>query len=478
MQDLPFVPGTTLSPEQRAIVRFYCCNDLASTALLHNELKEQIALREVMGREYGVDLRSRSDAQVAESVIAHEVQKLSGYRQGRPDILPGTRYYYKIPAFIKYSSPTMQWVLELVRNVNFVVADHGSIDMPPELAELAIPIAGGVYRMGIGGLHSSEKRTTHFADEHTLLLDRDVASYYPMIILNQGLHPKHLGLNFLQVYRSLVDRRLKAKHDGNKIVADSLKITINGSFGKLGSPYSVLYAPDLLIQVTITGQLALLMLIERIEMAGIPVVSANTDGLIIKCPTVRRGDLDAIVAQWEKETSFETEETEYKAVYSRDVNNYIAVKKKGKPDAKYLDDRLGCKTKGAFCERGSAGNSVLSKNPSNLISSDAVLHFLDDRTPISKTVRECKDIRRFIAVRTVKGGAVKDGAYLGKSIRWYYAAGEEGEIVYALNGNKVPRSEGAKPLMELPTEFPEDVNYEWYENEAEKILHEIGYYQD
>ena len=41
----------------------------------------------------------------------------------------------------------------------------------------------------------------------------------------------------------------------------SKKIQINGSFGKLGSKYSLLYAPDLLLQTTITGQLALLMLI-------------------------------------------------------------------------------------------------------------------------------------------------------------------------------------------------------------------------
>ena len=32
--------------------------------------------------------------------------------------------------------------------------------------------------------------------------------------------------------------------------------------------------------------------------------------------------------------------------------------------------------------------------------------------------------------------------YLGKAIRWYYGKDVSGEIVYAKNGNKVPRSEG------------------------------------
>lgn len=480
MQDLPFVPGTILSPEQQAIVRWYCVNDLNSTALLYNELKEPIALREAMSREYDVDLRSKSDAQVAEAVIAHEIWKLNGHRPQRPQIEPGTAFKYNIPSFIQYTSPTMQWVLDRVRQTWFYVGADGAVGMPQELADLKIPIAQGVYRMGIGGLHSSESAVVRRAGPGVELRDVDVESYYPAIILNQGLFPQHLGTAFLQVYGQLVARRLTAKHTGDKATASSLKITINGSFGKLGSPYSVLYSPHLLIQVTLTGQLALLMLIERFELAGFIVLSANTDGVVIQCPTARKDEFEAIVKGWEEQTRFKTEETKYKMVLSRDVNNYIAIKEKGGDEkARFLDERLGCKTKGAYCERGSAGNSVLSKNPTALVSSDAVITFLTNGTPIHQTVRACTDIRRFICVRSVTGGAVKNGVFLGKSIRWYYATSDkEGEIIYAKNGNKVPRSEGAKPLMVLPDEFPDDVNYEWYEVEAEKILKELGYYQD
>lgn len=465
MQDLPFHPETTLSPEQIAIVRWYCVNDLTNTAILHESLKEQVELRDSMGKEYKMDLRSKSDAQIAEAVIAEEIERLNGCRAQRPVIEPGTRYKYKIPHFIKYQSGLMNWVLDIVRNVNFIVSEDGNVGMPEELKALRLEIAGGVYRMGIGGLHSSEQCAAHYADANTLLIDRDVTSYYPYIILNQGLYPQHLGPNFLKVYRTLVDRRIAAKHRGDKVIADSLKITINGSFGKLGSRYSVLYAPDLLIQVTVTGQLSLLMLIERLELVGIHVVSANTDGIVIKCPTARQAECDAIVKQWEQETGFETEETTYTAVYSRDVNSYIAVK----PDGKV-------KTKGAYASPEKPSDQ-LHKNPTNEICVDAVLALLTKGTPIMTTVRGCPDIRKFVSVRTVSSGAVKDGVFLGKSIRWYYAAGEEGEIVYAKNGNKVPRSEGAKPLMDLPALFPQDIDYEWYEREAERMLYDIGYLQ-
>lgn len=470
MQDLPFHPEATLSPEQIAIVRWYCVNDLTNTALLHQKLKGQLDLRESMSREYKMDLRSKSDAQVAEAVIAEEIERLNGTRAQKPTILPGTRYKYNVPAFIKYQSPLMNWALDLVRNANFIVSDDGNIGMPEELSSLKLELAGGVYRMGIGGLHSSEKKVAHYADANTLLIDRDVTSYYPYIILNQGLYPKHLGPNFLRVYRTLVERRIAAKHAGNKVVADSLKITINGSFGKLGSKYSVLYAPDLLIQVTVTGQLSLLMLIERLEMVGIHVVSANTDGIVIKCPTARQAECDAIVHQWERDTGFETEDTQYLAVFSRDVNNYIALKKKfDKQTKQWLNEFSECKTKGAYADAG------LQKNPTNTICVDAVIEFLTKGAPISHTVRSCTNVSKFVSVRTVSGGAVKDGAYLGKAIRWYYSSEDEGEIVYAKNGNKVPRSEGARPLMDLPPTFPQDVNYAWYEQEAERMLSDIGY---
>ena len=377
MQDLPFPPQTWLTPEQIAIVRYYNINDLRTTALLLKTLKEQLELRASLSNEYGRDLRSKSDAQIAEQVISAEMERVTGVRPQQPTIAPGTVYRYNVPHFIRYETERMNWCLDIVRNAPFIVSDEGNVGMPPALADLQIQIANGVYTMGIGGLHSTEKRTAHRA-QGCKLIDRDVTSYYPRIILNQGLYPEHLGPRFLDIYNSIVERRLAAKASGNKVVADSLKITINGSFGKLGSPFSVLYGPQLLIQTTVTGQLSLLMLIERLELRGIPVVSANTDGIVIKCPEGREADMDAIIRWWERDTGFETEATEYAALYSKDVNNYIAVKKDGKT-----------KTKGIYAATG------LQKNATNSICMEAVQALLVKGVPINDTVRACSDIRKF-----------------------------------------------------------------------------------
>ena len=252
--------------------------------------------------------------------------------------------------------------------------------------------------------------------------------------------------------------KLESELKSVQVVDSSGKIQVNGSFGKFGSKWSTLYSPDLLLQTTITGQLCLLMLIERIEAIGISVISANTDGIVIKCPRKREGELAEVFAEWEDDTGFETEETRYASLHSRDVNSYCAIKEGG-----------GAKTKGAFAIEG------FQKNPTNIICVEALIAFLEKGTPISQTVHGCRDITKFVTVRTVTGGAVKDGRYLGKAIRWYYSTEVDGEILYKKTGNKVPRSEGAAPCMTLPDEFPDDIDYDWYLRECEEMLMDIGY---
>ena len=463
MQDLPYEHDSILEPEEIERLVQYCVNDLDNTELLLNELCPQIALRCDISNVYGLDVRSRSDAQIAEYVIVSELEKLNGKKPVRPEIAPGKTYYYTPPTYIKYKTQQFQEMLDVIRKAKFVLDENGSIQMPKEIGELKLKLGSCVYRMGIGGLHSSEKSTSHIADAQTLLVDRDVASYYPSIILNQQLFPKHLGRAFLTVYKSIVDRRLEAKRTGDTVTADSLKITINGSFGKLGSKWSALYAPDLLIQVTVTGQLALLLLIEMLELVDVPVVSANTDGVLIKCPIELESTMLAVVKQWETDTAFLTEEARYKAVYSRDVNNYIAIKPDGKT-----------KLKGAYSEKGSGGNTVLSKNAENLVCTDAVIAYLTNAVPIQDTIKNCKDIRRFVTIRNVKGGAVKSDVYVGKTIRWYYSTEMQGEINYKLSGNKVPNSDRAMPLMELTETLPDDLDYERYIAVANEMLVDLG----
>lgn len=457
MQDLPIEPDAMISPEDRALLRTYCLNDLETTELLFNALRKEIDLRAEMSKQYRVDLRSKGGAQVAKAVLQSELQS-QGVSIKKPRSRSGERFKYADPGFIEFQSPILKDAFDRVRNANFVVRENGQVKMPEEL-DAAIEFEGAKYKFGIGGLHSQEKKQAVICDDDHILAERDVASMYPNVILGQSMHPKSLGPKFVDVYRGIVERRLKAKRDGDKATADSLKLVINSSFGLFGSKYAYLYSPELMIQVTITGQLCLLMLIERTEAAGAKVVSANTDGVVSLCPKDHYAALEEACFDWEMQTGLELEETRYRGLYNRDVNSYIAVK----PDG-------SVKGKGAFA----APN--LMKNPQFVIINEALYAYLSKGTPIESTINACSDVTKFLMVRSVTGGAVWQDEYLGKAVRFYYSKdlGDEDCIRYVKNGNKVPMSDAARPMMQLADSVPQDVDRQRYIHMAKECLKEFG----
>lgn len=457
LQELPINPAARISPEDVPTLRRYCRNDTRLTQELFEKLRTQIDLRRAMSQEYGIDLRSKSDAQIAEAVLKSEYARMAGKPPKRPSITYSS-FYYKPPGYLKFLTPDLQAAFDAVCSAEMVLdPDTGHVKMPETIARLKIKIGQSTYKIGIGGLHSQESEITHKSDDRFVLIDRDVESYYPNLMLNMNMRPGGFGEYFNAIYRKILEERLEAKRAGAKVKSDSLKIVLNGTFGKTSNQYSTLYSPKFMIRTTLTGQLTLLMLIEMLELCGIPVVSANTDGIVIKCPRDREEELLRIIVKWEQRSGLKTEETRYKALYSRDVNNYIAIKEDG-----------SVKTKGVYAPVS------LSKNPQVPICAEAVVAYLSEGTPLKVTLEDCTDVRKFLMLRTVTGGAVKDGVPLGKAIRWYYGRGETGTINYATNGNLVPRSEGAKPLMDLPDEFPGDIDYKWYLRECEEILMSLG----
>lgn len=461
MQDLPIEPDAIIKAADVPKMRSYCIEDDTRVTLeLYNKLADQVQLRRSMSEQYGIDLRSKSDAQIAEAVIKSEFTKITGETAYRPDI-DQQFFKYQNPGIIEFKTPVLRDVFERILETDFELGANGAMKLPDWLKDEPIVVGGVPFQMGIGGLHSCEKK--QFIDvENTdmQLADYDVASYYPNIILQQKLSPHSMGEPFLKVYQSIVERRLEAKRAGDKVTADTLKICVNGSFGKLGSKWSALYSPELLIQTTITGQLALLMLIERFQANGIDVVSANTDGVVTYCNKSLDPVLREVAFDWMLETSYELERTEYLRLASRDVNNYVAVK----------TDR-SFKGKGVFAPTG------LMKNPDMPIIPEAVSNFIATGKPIEETIRACNDITQFCTVRRVNGGAVWRDRYLGKAVRFYYSTEVEDheQIEYKKNSNKVPKSDGAKPLMTLPTGFPNDVAFDRYIDAAEKLLSEVGF---
>lgn len=474
IQDLPFDPHTPMAYEMRAITDTYCGNDLIGTRELRDTVQERLDLRIRLGEKYGVDIRSKSDAQMAEAVIKTRLGETQ--RRYVPD---GYEFHYVPPPYIQYYDSTLQAVLQTVRTSPFVVRDVEEYDddifdddgkkiktgvkIPKAIKGTVINIDGKKYKLGIGGLHSQEKGISHYATPGVKIVLIDVKSYYPSLIATLKMFPVQLGQRWLDMYINDIVERLKAK-GVDPILADGLKIFLNGTFGKLFSKHSIFFAPEMGIAVTMTGQLALLMLIRWLVTNGIEVISANTDGLVCKVPNERDWLMRDAVKLWETVTGLEMEFSQWRSVHSISVNSYVAFDTDGK-----------ITRKGMFAKSGVTGKGVplAGAHPDRDICIEAAIAYLQHGTPVHKTIRACQDIRMFVTLRGVKGGGQWRGQWLGKVVRWYYSTDGD-PITYCSNGNRVADSSGARPCMTLPDSLPADIDYAVYEAYAVKLLQMAG----
>lgn len=505
LQDMPIDHTADISddPKAKALVLQYCENDCEATDALFTTIRPEIDLRVAMSQTYGVDLRSKSGAQAAEAIL----RKVCNIP--RNDAQPPNTVTYKAPSFIQTDNPLILDLIQRIEAHEFVINPNNGSPAFPDFLKAPIKLGYGTYQFGIGGLHSQHDTKRHLQASPTLALaDWDVASYYPSLLIAAGLIPKlpdGKGEVFLQTYKDIFAKRIEAKRSGDKLTANSLKLVLNSTFGKLGNQFCSFYSPDLMLAVTITGQLNLLCLIDAIER--VPTVqceSANTDGIMLSYHPDHAAEVAAVIQANSQLTGFEYEETPYREIAIRDVNSYIAVTTDGK-----------AKRKGAFSKAG----VMEGTNPTFQICAEAAARYMADRTPIETTVNECDDIREFVAIRNVTGGGiqhiysvnvddwqlVKDlgtkdnewysarldktvtrksrpkpvpmgagGKPFGRVARWYRSTKRYQPLTYVTSGNRVPDTEQAKLCLDLPTTFPNDIQFSWYIDRAYEMLESSG----
>ena len=523
LMDMPIDHSEDISKDQgkRQTVLNYCRNDVLETERLFNTVKKQIALREQLGKTYALDLRSKSDAQAAEAIL----RKICDIKPQPPN--PPKSVRFTLPEFIKTDDPKILALIDKITSYEFEINPNNGSPQFPQFLKEPIQLAGGTYQFGIGGLHSKHDTKYYVeASKELLISDFDVASYYPNIIMSAGLIPKLPnggGAKFMQAYRTIYQQRIEAKRKGDKDTANTLKIVLNGTYGKLGSIYSAFYSPDLMLAVCLIGQLNLLCLISAVSKLGAFVGSANTDGITVTYhPSIR----DKILAEIQENadtTGFEYEETPYSKLAMRDVNSYIAVTQEREgviispktPITPVASAKPYTKRKGAFAKAGVMENV----SPTFQVCADACAEYLLNGTPIEQSVTNCRDIRQFVSIRNVTGGGVqhlsstkkddwqlvkdfgtKDnewyspstgkkikrksrppafevqsgGKPFGRVVRWYRSKLNFRPVTYIKSGNKVPDTEQARLCLNLPEQFPDDVDTDWYIARAYEMLESSG----
>lgn len=76
------------------------------------------------------------------------------------------------------------------------------------------------------------------------------------------------------------------------------------------------------------------MFCEELELNGIPVISGNTDGIVIKLYNDKKEKFEEITKNWEEYTRLNEDSEDYRWYVCRHINNYTAEE---------LDDKVNYK---------------------------------------------------------------------------------------------------------------------------------------
>jgi len=314
------------------------------------------------------------------------------------------------------------------------------------------PVGGGSHqvgattvRLGVGGLHSED--SPGIIDGP--LTDLDVASYYPSIIHADRISPPGVP-DFATSVGTLMARRLVAKRAGDRLASEALKIVVNSLYGQLGNSRSGVWSPPDALRVVLTGQLLLLRLIDGLLDAGCDLISANTDGVVVRGPHRHAAD------RWRQETGFALEEHVYARLVRTSVNDYVAIGADG----------AVVKTKGAFA--GGDDRRTASRSAAPIIARAAVARLVHGHDP-AEVVAASSDALDFTLWRRARDMTWSDQPIAGSVVRW--VASRQGRpIVQATNGS-VRTVAAAALLVDDPTTLDlTRIDRAWYRDEAERLI--------
>lgn len=473
----------------------YNINDIESTSALLDRCKKDIDLRLAIEDEYGVKVLSKDGVNIGMKILTHKYLEKTGLTWWDIKDLRSPQAYIPLKdvvlPFIKYDSPILKSVLDEMKT---------QVVSPGRKGYEKNFVFGGLrYTVGVGGIHSKNDPEIIIPAEDEMLIDIDVASLYPSMLIEYGFYPKHLGPEFLEVYSQIRSERIEAKHNGDKIKDSTLKLALNGLSGNLQNEHNFCYSTFAAMQIRINGQLLLLMLAEKLVELGCRIVQANTDGLFVLLKKSIYDKVNNVCREWEQLTKLTLEEDRFEAMYQYAINDYIAVKEgytdirdrflageqiiqKKKTGELYKsieqiqDDYI--KQKGMFITKVQLGKGLTPK-----IIPEAVIKYFVDGIPVEDTIKGCKDIKKFLMAektgkqwnveymkediqRTNRFYASTNGGYLWK---WKQVGNAERQYqnMLAASGVTLLNKFDDKPIEDRK------INYRYYLRECYKIIEDL-----
>ncbi len=488
IEEMPIAADKTgMTKDDLFLTTKYCINDVWATYQFYlitigqtdhplYKGKDKIQLRLDIQEEFGIPCLNYSDSKIGDEMIKKYYCQEKGIEYKD---LPKKGYFRKsiavkncIAPYVEFQTAELQDFLKKIKKLSLGLQD----DFKEELH-----FYNNVYSFMKGGLHTENSPKIFEADEDHEIIDWDVSSYYPAIIINNGRYPQHLGKEFLRGYQAMFEKRLELKPLAKKDkriagIVEALKLSVNSVYGKSSDMQNWIYDRQLTMFTTITGELSLMMLIEAYELAGIHVISANTDGITIRINKALIPKMHELNAWWSELTKYELERADYQKIVFSTVNDYLAIKTDGE-----------VKKKGDFLT-----DFELHKNKSARVVPMALEQYFLHSIPVDVTIRSHNNIFDFC----LRQKASKDFHYEGidrstgektiynKLIRYYIS--NTGQKLLKVKNEDSQSGAAAVSQVEagewlatvcnkLDANHPLDnINYDYYIERAEKIIYKIN----
>ena len=362
----------------------YNINDVESTEELLYRCKGDLDLRLAIEEEYKIPCLSLDGVNLGMKILQQEYIKYTGISKEVLESLrsPCDRIDLEKVIFpwIKFETPILQTVLKEMKQIHNVSPGRKGYERSFVFADMNVTI-------GVGGIHGDCGVGPIIPKTDELLLDSDVNSLYPSMIIEHNLYPPHLGIEFKEVYSNIRTERLKAKRNKIKTKDKTLKLALNGLSGNLQNEHSWCYSPFTVLQIRINGQLLLLMLTEKLYNLGCRIHQINTDGVLYTCKKDKYEEAKQIMTEWEKLTSLTLETEEFTKFYQLAINDYFGVTPEYEK-TKNIDD---IKKKGFFLTE-----VVLGKGLTPKIIPEAIINHFVTGVSVESYIKDCRDIRKFL----------------------------------------------------------------------------------
>ena len=462
----------------------YNKNDVYLVCEIARQKPDEIKLRYSLGAAFNLNLLCAARSTIADKLLNKFYSERSGLHIEAFKDLRTNRtalsFNKIIFPHIKFKTKQLQDLLEDMKKVVIYRTNKDSFVRE-------ITFYGTTYTLATGGIHTQDKPVVLSSTKDYVYVHHDYTSYYPSIMISYKVVPEHLNK---EVFAKMVDyfkqTRVKCKHakkeDGfvipgvhNKLAAEALKIVINAIYGKYGYENFWLYDRLAQMRVTINGQLMTMTLCESLELAGIHVVSANTDGIVIKLPYDKVDIYNQICNEWNNTNKMSADDEHYKVLVSMNVNNYFDIQE---------DDTI--EYKGALDPKQYLKD--LKKGYDMPVVAKAVFEYFAHGTPVMETLRNHKDILDFcktqnvgkqfeVVYQKVVDGKVID-VHSQRHVRFYVST--KGVVIMKENVHDGKRSvlASGKPVIILNKLDDVDIalrniDYKYYYEEAYKIINPI-----